>query len=100
MSFQVVILIILMVILSYNLYSIYKKYISSAMIIKAKKIALELMLIAERTLATEEGAVRMKFVLDNFYNALPATIKYIIKENEVITFLQKVYDDAKKFISK
>lgn len=76
-----------------------KNIIKKGMLNEARKIALGLMLIAERTLSTEEGYTRMKFVLDNFYNLLPVQIKFILKEKDIEVFLQEVYDEAKKIIS-
>lgn len=76
-------------------YWVFKKRGKAVMLVELRERAYGLMLMAEKKFGDGEGALKLGWVVDRFYSALPGTVKFIVTREDAIAFLQATYKELK-----
>lgn len=65
----------------------------TAAINKAREIAYQLMVRAEKQMKTETGRAKMSYVMNLFWARVPAAFKLIITRDDADKFVQNLYEE-------
>jgi len=79
-------------------YWVFKKRGKAAMLIELRERVFSLMLLAEKKYGDGQGMVKLKWVVDRFYPALPNTAKFIMTREDAFQFVQTIYREARDFM--
>lgn len=79
-------------------YITYKKQGTEQMYTDLKKDVLALMLNAEEKFGAKTGKIKFAWVVNNFYNILPDTMKNIWTQEDIEKYVQNTFDYAKKYL--
>lgn len=63
-----------------------------------RKIAIEFILIAEKTFESGEGKEKMYFVIDKIINVLPLPFRIILTSEDIEKFIQYIFDEIKEVL--
>ena len=74
---------------------VYMKQGREAALEQARRIALELMLRAEKKFGTDNGAVKMDWVTTQLHARLPVQLRLVLKPEMIGEFLEEVYRQFK-----
>ena len=91
-------MLILVLFLAAYLFWVFKKKGKESAFEQARAIALGLMIQAEKKYGTEDGALKMGWVVTRFYPALPPTARIIFREEDITKFLEEAYKTSKDYI--
>ncbi len=65
---------------------------------KIREFAYQMMLLAERNLANEDGQMKFDFVVGVVYKYIPVWLRFFVKETDIRSLIQKWYELAKDFM--
>lgn len=79
-------------------YWVYRKRGEAALKVELRERVYKLMLLAEKQFGDGSGILKLQWVVDRFYPALPNTVKFIVTKEDAIQFVQKIYWEIKDYM--
>jgi hypothetical protein len=60
-----------------------------------RQVVIDLIVEAEKAFEYGKNSEKFNYVFENFYNSLPTLLKFLLTKNNIISFIQKVFDEIK-----